>query len=234
MARTNGASDLRSTRRTTIPTVLTSFIGREREIAEVAWLLASSRLVTLTGAAGCGKTRLAMRIAADARHYFPDGVHWIELARLTDARHVPQAVVRAVDAVDQPRRPVMDRLVDALPDKQLLLVLDNCEHVWDACSRLVEVLLSASDVTILATSREPMSVRGERLYPVLPMALPPPTHTADDIGQFDAIQLFIERTRAILPNFALTPDNAMIVANICHRLDGLPLAICSRHRSTSC
>lgn len=211
--------------RATLPTALTSFIGRERELAELPRLLAPSRLVTVTGPAGCGKTRLALRVAAGVGHQYSDGLHWIELAWLTDPGLVPQAVARAVKLVEQPGRPLLDGLQEALRHKQLLLVLDNCEHLLGACAALVETLLATTAVSVLATSREPLSVRGELLYPVPPLALPPPTCTADEIGQFDAIQMFVERARAILSNFALTPENARVVAGICHHLDGIPLAI---------
>ncbi len=211
--------------RANIPTVLTSFVGREREIDELRGLLASSRLVTLTGAAGCGKTRLAVRVAGAVSRQYADGVYWIELARLADSRLVHQAIAKAVNVVEQPGRPLVDGMLDALHDKQLLLVVDNCEHVLTACSQLAETLLGQTAVSIVATSREPLGVAGEMRYPVSPMALPSTTHSANDIGNFDAIQLFIERARAILPTFELTPDNAGVVASICRQLDGIPLAI---------
>ena len=213
---------------TNIPTVLTSFVGRKREIADIGRLLASSRLVTLTGAAGCGKTRLALRAASDISHQYTDGVHWVELARLNDPQFVPKAVARAVRVAEQPNRPLVDVLLETLQDKQLLLVLDNCEHVLSACAQLVASMLATTDVSILATSREPLSVKGEMLYPVAPLSLPPLTLSADDaddFGRFDAIQLFVERARTILPAFELSEDNAAVVARICQNLDGIPLAI---------
>jgi len=214
-----------STPRSPIPTVLTSFIGRERELGEIQQRLAASRLVTITGPAGCGKTRLALRVAASVGHQCADGLHWIELARLTDPGLVLQAVARAVKLVEQPGRPLLDGLQEALRHKQLLVVLDNCEHVLSACVELVETLLVATDVRVLVTSRAPLSVRGELLYTVPPMALPPSTRATDEIGQFEAIQLFVERARAIVSDFALTADNARVIAGICRRLDGNPLAI---------
>ena len=211
---------------TNIPTVLTSFVGRKREIAEVMGLLASSRLVTLTGAPGCGKTRLALRVAAEVSRHYEDGVHWVELARLADPDAGPPGDCKSrATAPSNAGRPTVEGLLDALQDKHLLLVLDNCEHVLSACTQLVETLLAATEVSILATSREPLGVAGEKRYPVSPMALPPAGLAAHDLEQFDAIQLFVERARAILPGFALTPDNAGAVASICRRLDGIPLAI---------
>ncbi|HLF74781.1 MAG TPA: LuxR C-terminal-related transcriptional regulator [Anaerolineales bacterium] len=214
--------------RTNIPIELTSFIGRNREIAEVLGLLTSSRLVTLTGAAGCGKTRLALRIAVEISRQFHDGVHWIDLARLIHPNLVPQTVARALNISEQTERPLEEALLDALQDKKLLLVLDNCEHLLSACRHLVESLLLAPAVSILATSRERLGCTGEMLYPVAPLSLPPRTLLADDVkgmGQFDAIKLFVERARTILPAFELTEDNASAVARICQQLDGIPLAI---------
>jgi non-specific serine/threonine protein kinase len=212
--------------RTTIPTTLTSFVGRKHDLAEVRRFLVSSRLLTLTGAAGCGKTRLALRVAPELHRHYADGVHWVELARLADGPLLPQAVAKVLHVREQHGRSTVEGLFDALQDKQLLLVLDNCEHVLNACVELVERLLVATEVRILATSREPLGVSGELRYPLPPMALPPMVALPpDEMAQFDAIQLFVERARAILPNFALTPENAAAVASICHHLDGLPLAI---------
>lgn len=214
--------------RTSIPIMRTSFIGRKREMEEIKQLLASSRLVTLTGAAGCGKTRLALRAAASTGNHTPDGVYWVELARLADPALIPQTIAKGLHISEGPDRPSLDRLVDALQDRQLLLVLDNCEHLLSACARLVETLLAKTEVRVLATTREPLGVVGEMLYPVAPLSLPPPDLPADDVakmGQFDAIQLFVERARAILPAFELTVDNAGVVASICRNIDGIPLAI---------
>jgi predicted ATPase/DNA-binding CsgD family transcriptional regulator len=204
---------------------LTSFIGREQDLAEVKRLAATARLITLTGTAGCGKTRLALRATADISRQYADGVRWVELARLADSGLVPQAVARTVNVVEQPGRRLLDGLLDALRDKHLLLVLDNCEHLLPACTQLVETLLSLPDLGILATSREPLGVTGEMLYPVPPMALPPADLPGNDPGQYDAIRLFVERVRATLPMFELTPANATVVATICRHLDGIPLAI---------
>jgi non-specific serine/threonine protein kinase len=208
-----------------IPTVLTSFVGRKQEIADVVRLIISSRLLTLTGAAGCGKTRLALCAAAKVSHQYADDVHWVELARLTDPHLIPQALAKKLNVAAQPGRPLLDGILDMLQDKQLLLVLDNCEHMLSACVQLVATLMMLPGISILTTSREALGVPGEMLYPLRPMALPPASLSLEDVSQFDAIKLFVERARAILPNFRLTPDNAALVASICRHLDGIPLAI---------
>jgi predicted ATPase/DNA-binding CsgD family transcriptional regulator len=210
---------------TNLPIQLTSFIGREHELAEVVRLLASSRLLTLTGAAGCGKTRLALRSATEIRPQYRDGVYWVELARLADSHLVPQAVAKAVQVVEEPGHPLRDRLQDALRDKQILLVLDNCEHLLNGCVELLENLLLLPDIHILTTSREALDVAGEIRYQVSPMRLPPANASMQAITQYDAIQLFIERSRAIIPQFALNAENIEDIANICQQLDGIPLAI---------
>jgi predicted ATPase len=148
--------------------VLTSFIGRQREIAEISQLLASVHLVTLVGAGGCGKTRLALRVAAELSDRRIQSVCWVELARLVDSALVPQDVAKALNVVEQPGTPLMDTVLDSLCDRQTLLVLDNCEHLLAACAQLVEALAGCPNLTILASSREPLGVNGETLYPVLP------------------------------------------------------------------
>jgi predicted ATPase/DNA-binding CsgD family transcriptional regulator len=210
---------------TNLPMQLTSFIGRGHDLAEVKRLVATTRLITLTGTAGCGKTRLALRAAADMSDQYADGVRWVELARLVDSSLVPQAVARTVNVVEQPSRRLPDSLLDALGDKHLLLVLDNCEHLLPACAQLVETLLALPNLVILTTSREPLGVIGEILYPVSPMVLPPADLPVNDLAQYDVIRLFVERVRASLPMFELTPANAAVITSICRHLDGIPLAI---------
>jgi predicted ATPase len=181
--------------RTALPLVLTSFVGRQREMAEVQGLLLSSRLVTLTGAAGCGKTRLALRLAEAVHRHHADGAHWVELARLGESEQVPEAVARVLHVAEQPGRTIINGVLEALQDRHLLLVFDNCEHILSACAEFMETLLTATEVCVLATSREPLCVAGEMRYALSPMALPPPHFTLDDLDQFDAIRLFVERAR---------------------------------------
>jgi predicted ATPase/DNA-binding CsgD family transcriptional regulator len=208
-----------------LPVVPNSFVGRSREIAHVRELLASGRLVTLTGAAGCGKTRLALRIADEVTGEYPHGIFWVELARLSDPALVAQAAARAVDLPEQPELSFLDLLSQALDGRQALLVLDNCEHLLTACRKLAERLLAVRQVSIMATSREPLALLGERRYPVLPLDLPPKNAAPEDLAGSEAVQLFVDRARSILPFFELTRDNADIISTICRRLDGIPLAI---------
>lgn len=226
--RTNPESKLHKSHGTNLPTVLTSFVGRNRELEDLQRSLHSSRLVTLIGAAGCGKTRLALRVVIDNREQYPDGVHWVELARLSDPQFVLPSVARTFNVVETPDRSLEKGLLDVLQDKMLLLVLDNCEHLMDACRQLVDTLMQATQVCVLATSRQPLAVSGERLYPLAPLSLPPADLEQDEvaeIAQFDAVRLFIERAQAIMPSFELNSRNAAVIAAICRRLDGIPLAI---------
>jgi len=210
---------------TNLPVQLTSFIGRERELREVKDLVVISHLVTLTGAGGCGKTRLALRVAADLNNQYMDGVYWVELARLPDSTLIPQAVAKVLNVVEQPAVPLMDTLLESLRDRQMLLMLDNCEHLLEACAQLVEAFAGCPNISVLATSHEPLGVIGETLYPVLPLELPEAQISIDEIRRVESIQLFIERARSILPTFGITAENAETVSTICRDLDGIPLAI---------
>jgi predicted ATPase/DNA-binding CsgD family transcriptional regulator len=211
--------------RSNLPTALTSFVGRQREVAEISHLVQSSRLVTMTGAAGSGKTRVALRSASVLVQHFPDGTYWVELAQLDDPRLVPGTVANALHVPESADRPVLESLVDALDQKSLLLILDNCEHVRDACSSMLAILQSRTSVSVLATSREPLNVAGEQLYLLPPMSVPPAGAALDQLAQHDAVRLFAERARRVLPSFRIEDNTADVVASICRRLDGLPLAI---------
>ena len=213
---------------TNLPVQLTSFIGREKEIAEVKQLLSASRLVTLTGSGGAGKTRLSLHVAAEVIDDFVQGVWFVDLAPLSDAALVPNAVLSTLGLRGQAERAPLDLLTDFLHARKVLLILDNCEHLIQACAQLAHHLLThCSQIRILATSREVLQVYGEHSYPVLPLALPDlqRKETAAVISQYDAVSLFIQRAKASRPSFEIDDDNAPAVAEICVRLDGLPLAI---------
>jgi len=210
-----------------LPTQLTSFIGREREIEEVKRLLSSSRLVTLTGSGGCGKTRLAIHVASELLSEFAHGVWLVDLASLADPALVPQTAATVLDVRPQGNQPVLIALSDYLRDKKLLLVLDNCEHLIEACAQLAEAILRACPgLRLLATSRETLGIEGEAAVRVPSLSLPSPQNaTLAAIAEAEAAQLFVERASAALPGFALTDSNALPIAQVCRRLDGIALAI---------
>jgi non-specific serine/threonine protein kinase len=217
-----------------LPAPLTSFVGRERELAAVAALLGAHRLVTLTGPGGTGKTRLALQAAADALEQYPDGVWLAELAALADPGPVPHVVAAAVGVREEPGRPLLATLTDALRPRRLLLLLDNCEHLVDACARLADALLRACPrLVVLATSREPLGIAGETVWRVPSLPVPgdgagwPPAGgpSVDDLAGFAAVRLFCERAAAVQPGFALDAESAPAVAQVCAQLDGIPLAI---------
>jgi predicted ATPase/DNA-binding SARP family transcriptional activator len=211
-----------------LPLPLTRFIGREKEMAAVKQWLVVRRLVTLAGAAGCGKTRLALQVAADLVEEFTDGVWLIELAALVDPELVPQTVAAALGVRELPQRALIESLVDFLREKLMLLVLDNCEHLRAACAQLADALLrTCADLSIMATSREKLGIDGEQTYPVSPFAVPDPDHlpSLDQLREFEAVQLFSDRAALSQPDFLVTGANAAAVARVCQRLDGIPLAI---------
>ncbi len=211
-----------------LPRHLTSFVGREREIAEVAGLLGSAALVTLMGAGGAGKTRLAQQVAADLVDAHTDGVWLAELAPLSDASLTAQVIASALGVQEEMRRPLLETLGDFLKTKELLLLLDNCEHLLEACATLADLLLRACPrLRILATSREPLGIAGETVFRVPSLSLPDPEELppGEQLVQYEAVRLFVDRARAVHPGFAVTDRNAPALAQACHRLDGIPLAI---------
>ncbi len=214
--------------RNNLPAQLSSFIGREAEIIEIKHLLAETRLLTLTGAGGSGKTRLALQVAADLLAEYPDGVWLAELAPASDADLVTQLTAKALGIPEQSRRALMETLVDRLRSKRLLLVLDNCEHVLDACATLAGALLKTCfNLRILATSREAIGVAGESVWQVPSLATPDPgaTMSLSSLCQFEAVKLFRDRAVAVQSRFALTNATAPAVTQICWRVEGIPLAI---------
>ena len=211
-----------------LPAPVSSFIGREREKAEVRRLLAGTRLLTLTGPGGCGKTRLALEVAGEIVDAYDDGVWSIEFAPLTDPALLPQAVAAALGVRESPSQPLRDTLSAWLKPRRTLLILDNCEHLIDACARFAESLLRAAPgLSILATSREPLRIAGEATWLVPSLSLPDPGGPADldRLLESEAVQLFLDRAGRAVPGFGLTPENGASVAELCYRLDGIPLAI---------
>jgi len=211
-----------------LPAPRTSFVGREREMLAVKRTLTMTRLLTLTGAGGSGKTRLALEMARDLVGTYPDGVWLAELAALSEGELVPQAVAEALGVPERPGQALTDTLIDALRGKEMLLILDNCEHLVEAVARLVDALLDACPrLRVLATGREPLNVAGETIQRVSPLSLPDPEGepTVAKLEGSESARLFLERVQHRSPSLALTPENAQAVAEVCRRLDGMPLAI---------
>ena len=211
-----------------LPVQLTSFIGREKEMEEIKHSILTRRLVTLTGVGGTGKTRLSLQVAADVLDQFRNGVWFVELAAISDPDLIAQAVLSCLGIPEQPGLTMLQLLLDYLRVKNLLLVLDNCEHLIEASAQLVDTLFSNAPFRkIIATSREALGVSGEVIWHVPSLSLPDVKQvpTIEQLSQYEAVQLFIERAMLMQPHFLVTNDNAPAVAQICFRLDGIPLAI---------
>ena len=211
-----------------LPAPRTTFIGREREMLEVKRELAMTRLLTLTGTGGSGKTRLALEVARDLIGAYPDGVWLAELAGLSDGDLVPGLVAAALGVQERPGIPLNDVIVDTIREKRILLVLDNCEHLVDATANLAGVVLgSCPRLKILATSREPFGVADEANWPVPSLSVPGVDHLpgAENLTRYESVRLFVDRARLRLPTFELTPGNAGAVAEVCQKLGGLPLVV---------
>src|SRR5215469_2993851 len=211
-----------------LPAEATSFIGRRYELAEIRKKLTEARLVSLVGPGGVGKTRLAIRAAADLGRGFRGGGWLVELAEVLDPALVSNAVMTALDLRDQAATEPLPLLLDYLRDRELLLVVDNCEHLLGAAAQIVtDVMKAAPGVRVIATSREPLSVPGEHVVPVPPLELPSPdaTESLARLRQNEAVMLFTERAAAASGTFELTAGNQAAVIDLCRRLDGLPLAI---------
>ncbi len=213
-----------------LPQQLTSFVGREKQIADVNALLVRTRLLTLTGVGGSGKTRLALRIAADHLGAFHDGVWLVELAPLSEPNMVARTVAQSVGVKEAVGQTIIQTLTQQLKTKNVFLVLDNCEHLLNACAELAAVILRACpNVVVLATSRESLGIAGETTYRVPALTLPCATQiknaTAENLFQFEAVRLFVDRAQLVKTDFTVTNINAPALAQICHRLDGIPLAL---------
>src|SRR5579883_773029 len=204
-----------------LPLPVTSFVGREREMAEVQRLLSETRLLTLTGAGGSGKSRLALQVARASVGGYAGGIWLVELAALTRPQEVPRAIAEALGVAETPNRSAAELLVDSLRDRELLLVVDNCEHLLAPCASIVYDLLRRCErLRVLATSREALKLPGEIAWLVPTLSLP-----AEDSLESEATRLFVERARAASRTFEITPEVSATVGTICRRLDGIPLAI---------
>jgi len=202
----------------------------------VGLMLSESRCITITGPGGCGKTRLALQVANKINEEFEDGAWWVDLASILDPALVAQLVVQALGLRPIANQPMLESLINFVRPKQMLLVLDNCEHLNEACAQLArQLLIEAPEVHILATGREALGIAGETLYPLAGLAWPVSVREAGREGRshldlqtimnYDAVRLFVERARSISPGFRLSLENAPAVAEVCRRLDGLPLAL---------
>ena len=212
--------------RPNLPVQLSSLVGREAELATVKRALADSRLVTLTGVGGAGKSRLALQAASDLVKDYADGTWLVELAPVSEPERVTSAVASGLAIPEDPHRTPAETLAEQLRSRQLLVVVDNCEHVLATCADLLAGLLSAAPgLRVLATSREGLGVPGEVVIPVPSLAIPDEATEVDLLPSFSAVQLFVERARAVRPDFELTPANGKAVAQIVRRLDGIPLAL---------
>jgi non-specific serine/threonine protein kinase len=215
-------------RRHNLPVQLTSFVGRRHEIAEIRRLLSSTRLLTLTGAGGCGKTRLALQVAAELLDQFEDGLWVVDLASLSEPDLITQTVAATLGVREGPNRTLTEALTEYFRHRHVLLVLDNCEHLIAACAQLVEpLLLAGSNLQVLATSREGLGIPGETVWRVPSLLLPDPSEPVvpDTLLQYEAVSLFAERAATVDGAFTITAGNAATVADVCRRLDGIPLAI---------
>ncbi len=213
-----------------LPVQLTSFIGRKSNLAELERLLCEARLITLTGTGGCGKTRLAVQVASTVKGGYEDGVWWVDLASISDSTLVPQLIVHTFGLRPVADQPMMEMLIGFVRPKKLLLILDNCEHLIEACAGLaLRLLAEAPELHILATSREVLAIPGENNFPVPGLAWPSDqgklTNKLLDLNYYDAVRLFVERAQSVSHHFTLTIENSPSVVDICRRLDGLPLAL---------
>jgi predicted ATPase/class 3 adenylate cyclase len=210
-----------------LPRQLTTFVGRQREIGDAKALLSSSPLMTLTGPGGVGKTRLAIEIAGELLDEFPEGMWFVDLSPVNEPDFVVPAIASALGVMPAPGQPILETVTEHLRGRRVLILLDNCEHLLEITAQTINSLLrSCGMLKVLATSREGLAIEGEAAYPVPSLTVPDPARvSAGDISQFDSMQLFVERAMAAVPGFAITDRNAAPIAQICRRLDGVPLAL---------
>jgi predicted ATPase/DNA-binding XRE family transcriptional regulator len=211
---------------TNLPATLTTFIGREKEQLDLIKLITKYRLVTLSGPGGVGKTRLSFKIGEQVLEDYANGVRIVEFALILDPLLVPRTIAIAIGLHDEPKRPVIDMLSDYLRETEMLIIFDNCEHLLDACAQVADTLLKRCPrLKILATSREALDIRGEAVYPVPPLELPDMQQLLEKFREYESIRLFEDRAQLVRMDFSLTKENVPSVAEICSRLDGIPLAI---------
>ncbi|HET9821392.1 MAG TPA: NB-ARC domain-containing protein, partial [Burkholderiaceae bacterium] len=209
-----------------LPFQSTTFIGRERELDEVKALLKKSRMVTLLGMGGLGKTRLSLQVAAETIQDYPDGAWFLDLSVLRDEALVAAEAARVLDVREEPERPLIQTLSAFLKTKRALVVVDNCEHLVHACAELTSAILKAAPhVRFITSSREALRVPGEHAYPILPLPLPRPGDPLELVAQSTAVQLFVARARQLKPSFELNEREAPAVAELVSRLEGIPLAL---------
>jgi predicted ATPase len=217
---------LNAERQSNLPASISSFIGREQELDEIAHLLERNRLVTLTGTGGIGKTRLAIQAGHQHLHAYADGVWFVPLDSLSDPLLVPQTVASIFEIRENPDRHILETLRNVLHRKTLLLILDNCEHLLDACVQLITALLPhCPNLRVLTTSREVLNLGGEAIYPIPSLSTPEADTSLGNASGYESIQLFIERAALVSSAFQLTKDNAQAIMEICRSVDGIPLAI---------
>ena len=224
------SSDIRSlaARITNLPIPISSFVGRSRELAEIKQIISNARLVTLTGVGGSGKTRLAIRVATELLDSFHNGVWWVDFSSLSSAALVPQSVARCFGVIESPDQALIESIIAAVQEKEMLLVLDNCEHLVEACAQLVNRLLTqCPHLKILTTSREALRVDGEVVFNVPTLLVPniDRISIAELLLDYESVKLFVSRARAVQNNFIVADRTAVFIAQICARLDGIPLAI---------
>src|SRR6185503_6057147 len=209
-----------------LPFQISTFIEREKELDDIANLIANNRLVTLVGTGGIGKTRLALRVGEGLLDRYANGVWFVELASLSDPVLVPQAVAQLFHIAEQADEPLTQKLARVLRSRTFLIILDNCEHLLDASAQLADALLkNCPNLKVLVTSREPLRITGEAQYHVPSLGLPDLQQLLEKMLGYESIQLFEERARLVQENFSLTMENAASISQICHRLDGIPLAL---------
>jgi len=211
-----------------LPSQVTAFIGREKETNELSTLVETNRMITITGSGGCGKTRISLKIAEEYLDKFSDGVWFVDLSPLEDPELLPQEVANTLSITEEPGKPIVSTIKEQIRDKNYLLLLDNCEHLVDATADLAQQLLSSSpDIKVLTTSREALKISGEVLWRVPSLSLPEEADQADleKLEHSESIRLFLDRARNSKPGFQLDEQNALTISQICHHLDGIPLAI---------